>query len=79
MSTAWWDNSNARRFGYKPQGKSADFLHQAMAAQAKLPADPIGDRFQGGPSPARNTTPTQALSAIEMPPRGAMVESVLPR
>ena len=46
---AWWDNSNARRFGYKPQGKSADFLHQAMAAQAKLPADPIGDRYQGGP------------------------------
>ena len=45
----WWDNSNARRYGYKPQGKSADFLHQAMAAQAKLPADPIGDRFQGGP------------------------------
>ena len=44
----WWDNSNARRFGYKPTGKSADFEAQAMAAQAKLSPDPIGDRFQGG-------------------------------
>ncbi len=46
---AWWDNSNARRFGYKPTGKADDFRAQAMAAQAKLPADPIGDRYQGGP------------------------------
>jgi len=46
---AWWDNSNARRFGYRPQGRSQDFQAQAMAAQAKLPPDPIGDRFQGGP------------------------------
>ena len=45
----WWDNSNARRYGYKPQGKAEDFRAQAMAAQAKLPPDPIGDRFQGGP------------------------------
>ncbi len=46
---AWWDNSNARRFGYKPQGKAEDFRAQAMAAQAKLPPDPVGERFQGGP------------------------------
>jgi len=45
----WWDNSNARRFGYKPTGKADDFRAQAMAAQAKLPPDPIGDRYQGGP------------------------------
>jgi len=45
----WWDNSNAHRFGYKPIGKAAEFRAQAMAAQAKLPPDPIGDRFQGGP------------------------------
>jgi len=45
---AWWDNSNARRFGYKPQGRADDFRDQAMAAQAKLPPDPIGDRYQGG-------------------------------
>ena len=46
---AWWDNSNARRFGYKPVGKADDFREQAMAAQAKLPPDPVGDRYQGGP------------------------------
>ena len=46
---AWFDNSNARRFGYKPQGKADDYLHEAMAAQAKLPPDPVGDRYQGGP------------------------------
>jgi uronate dehydrogenase len=46
---SWWDNSNARRFGYKPQGQAEPFRAQAMAAQAKLPPDPIGDRFQGGP------------------------------
>jgi uronate dehydrogenase len=45
----WWDNSNARRYGYCPQFRSEDFRDEAMAAQAKLPADPVGDRFQGGP------------------------------
>ena len=46
---AWWDNSNARRFGYKPAGKADDYREQALAAQAKLPPDPVGDRYQGGP------------------------------
>ena len=46
---AWWDNSNARRFGYRPEGRSEEFRTPAMAEQAKLPADPISDRFQGGP------------------------------
>jgi uronate dehydrogenase len=45
----WWDNGNARRFGYRPQFRSEDFRDQALVAQAKLPPDPIGDRFQGGP------------------------------
>ncbi len=44
----WWDNANAYRLGYRPTGVSEDFLQQAMADQAKLPPDPIGDRFQGG-------------------------------
>lgn len=48
-AAGWWDNSNARRFGYRPQFRSEDFRDEAMAAQAKLPADPVGDRFQGGP------------------------------
>ncbi len=45
---AWWDNSNARRHGYKPKGRAEDFRAQAMAAQAALPPDPVGDRYQGG-------------------------------
>ena len=46
---AWWDNSNARRFGYLPEGRSEEFRAEAMAEQAKLPTDAISDRFQGGP------------------------------
>jgi uronate dehydrogenase len=48
-AAAWWDNSNARRFGYKPQGRGDDFRDQAMAAQAQTAPDAIADRFQGGP------------------------------
>jgi uronate dehydrogenase len=48
-AAGWWDNSNARRFGYRPQFRSEDFRSEALAQQAKLPVDPIGDRFQGGP------------------------------
>jgi uronate dehydrogenase len=45
---AWWDNANAARFGYRPQHRARDFVAQAMAAQAKLPPDPVGERYQGG-------------------------------
>lgn len=48
-AAAWWDNSNAQRYGYQPKGKADDYREQAMAAQAKLAADPVGDKFQGGP------------------------------
>jgi uronate dehydrogenase len=48
-AASWWDNSNARRFGYKPQGRAEDYRAQAMAAQAKLPPDSVAERFQGGP------------------------------
>lgn len=47
-AAGWWDNSNAARFGYKPAGKAEDFRAQAIAAQAKIAPDPVGDRFQGG-------------------------------
>ena len=33
----------------RAQPSAVDSHAQAMAEQAKLPADPIGDRFQGGP------------------------------
>ena len=45
---SWWDNGNAERFGYRPQSKAEDFRKQAMDAQAKLPPDPVGNRYQGG-------------------------------
>jgi uronate dehydrogenase len=48
-AASWWDNSNARRFGYRPQGRAEVFRDQALAAQRKLPSDPIDTRYQGGP------------------------------
>ncbi len=45
---AWWDNSRAYAFGYRPTGRAEDFREHAMAEQAKLPADPVGDFYQGG-------------------------------
>jgi uronate dehydrogenase len=46
---AWWDNSAAFRLGYRPQGRAEEHSAQALAADAKLPPDPVGDWYQGGP------------------------------
>ena len=48
-AASFWDNSRATHFGYRPQGRAEDFRAQAMAAQAKLPPDPVAARYQGGP------------------------------
>ena len=48
-AASWWDNSNAQRFGYRPQGRAEDYRKEALAAQVKLEPDPIGARYQGGP------------------------------
>jgi uronate dehydrogenase len=45
---SWWNNEAAFRFGYRPQGHAEEHVSQAMAAQAKLPPDPVGDWYQGG-------------------------------
>ncbi|OKO72653.1 NAD(P)-dependent oxidoreductase [Bradyrhizobium sp. AS23.2] len=45
---AWWDNHRAYEFGYRPTGRAEDFREHAMAEQAKLKPDPIGDHYQGG-------------------------------
>jgi uronate dehydrogenase len=45
---AWWDNSRAHHFGYRPTGRAEDHRDEALAAQAKLGPDPVGDFFQGG-------------------------------
>lgn len=46
---AFWDNEAAFRYGYKPQGRAEEFRDSALAAQEKLPPDPVGDWYQGGP------------------------------
>ena len=45
---AWWDNAAADRYGYRPQFRAEDFRDVALAAQARLPNDPVGDWYQGG-------------------------------
>jgi uronate dehydrogenase len=44
----WFDNTNAYKFGYRPKWRGEDFVEHAMAEQAKLPDDPVGDFYQGG-------------------------------
>ncbi|MGO8916593.1 MAG: NAD-dependent epimerase/dehydratase family protein [Stellaceae bacterium] len=44
----WWDNDAAFRLGYRPRHRSEDYAAAALAAQASLPADPVGEGFQGG-------------------------------
>jgi len=46
---SWWDDDEARRFGYRPKHRSEDHRLAAEAGQAKLPPDPVGDWYQGGP------------------------------
>jgi uronate dehydrogenase len=45
----FWDNSAAFRYGYRPEGRSEDHRDAALAAQTKLPPDPVGDWYEGGP------------------------------
>ncbi len=45
----WWDNAAAFRLGYRPQGRAEEHAAAALAADAKLPPDPFGDWYQGGP------------------------------
>jgi uronate dehydrogenase len=46
---SWWDNSAAFRLGYRPQGRAEEHSAQALAADAKLKLDPVGEWYQGGP------------------------------
>jgi len=45
----WWDNAEAFRYGYRPQGRGEDFRDSALAADAKLAPDRVGDWYEGGP------------------------------
>lgn len=44
----WWDNSRAYELGYKPRHRAEDHATDALAAQARIPADLVGDFYQGG-------------------------------
>ena len=46
---AWWDNANAFRYGYRPKHRSEAHRDFALAAQTKLPKDPVSDWYAGGP------------------------------
>jgi uronate dehydrogenase len=46
---SWWDNSRAFAYGYRPTGRAEDHRDEALAAQARMAPDPVGDVFQGGP------------------------------
>jgi len=45
---SWWDNAAANRLGYRPRARAEDHRDAALAAQARLAPDPVGDLFQGG-------------------------------
>ena len=44
---AWWDNHRAYDLGYRPTGRGEEHREHAMAEQAKLKPDPVGDYYQG--------------------------------
>jgi len=56
----WWDNHRAYEFGYRPTGRAEDFREHAMAEQAKMPRDPIGDFYQAEDSAASSSMATRA-------------------
>ncbi len=45
---AWWDGSNARRLGYRPEDRSEDYAAEVIARGNALIGDPRVDLNQGG-------------------------------
>ena len=45
---AWYDNSRAEKFGYRPKHNTETQVAYAEAEQNKLAADPVADTYQGG-------------------------------
>ena len=45
---AWYDNSRAEKFGYRPKHDAETQVAYAEAEQKKLKPDPVGDVYQGG-------------------------------
>ncbi|MEQ1649962.1 MAG: NAD(P)-dependent oxidoreductase [Hyphomicrobiaceae bacterium] len=45
---AWWDNSRAQAFGYRPKHNAETQAPHAEAEQKKATPHPVGDYYQGG-------------------------------
>ena len=45
---AWWDGTNARRLGYRPEDRAEDHAAEVLAADAGPSGDPRVDLHQGG-------------------------------
>ena len=45
---AWWDNSRAESFGYRPKHNAEDFRTEAEAAEAGVAPDVVASHYQGG-------------------------------
>ena len=43
---SWYDNSNARRLGYRPQDDSEIYARAVLAKEGR--GNPVGDLYQGG-------------------------------
>lgn len=61
---SYWDNRRAYELGYEPAHVAEDHRDEALAAQAKLPRDPVGDWFQGGSFCADGYTNKEDLPRI---------------
>ncbi len=44
----WWDNSNAERFGYRPQDRSEDYAEEVLAIEPPTSPDDPDEIYQGG-------------------------------
>ena len=64
---AWWDNSNARRFGYKPIFKSDDYRAAALAGRGQTQA-----------RPGRRPLPGRAVRHRRIRRRQARLAAMLP-
>jgi uronate dehydrogenase len=46
---SWWDDSAARRLGYRPRDRAEDYAAEVLRAEVGRPVDEIAELFQGGP------------------------------
>lgn len=44
----WWDNSNAARYGYRPQDRSEDYAEDVLAIEPPASPDDPDEIYQGG-------------------------------